>query len=102
MYRLTKDAKKNLKDIRQYTLDNWGKQKVSKYLAGLRETMRMLSNSPGMGVHRPDVEEGIYSFSYESHTIYYFTEKNLVIIAGVLHKNMVPANHLEEGLSGKK
>ena len=55
----------------------------------------MLFDNPLMGVHRRDMDEGVYSFPYASHIIYYMIEKKQLIVIGILHSSMVPTNHLE-------
>lgn len=95
MYRLTADAKRDLTNIRHYTLQKWGKQQSTKYLADIRDTIRTLSEMPSMGKRRLDIDEVIFSFPHVSHTIYYTIANKQVVVVAVLHNSMVPSNHLE-------
>lgn len=95
-YRLTPDAQSDLVDIRRYTLEQWGEAQSVKYLSGLRETIRLLAESPSMGKQRREVGTGVQSFPHVSHVIYYKIHEDLLLVFGVLHKSMVPIKHLDE------
>lgn len=93
-YRLTPDAQSDLVEIRRYTLKQWGKSQSQKYLSELRQTLRLLAETPSLGKQRPDVVSGVFSFPHVSHVIYYVIDAHELIVFGVLHKRMVPINHL--------
>ena len=95
-YRLTSDAQSDLINIRNYTLEHWGRQQSQKYLTGIRQTIRLLSETPTIGKRRPDVALDVFSFPHVSHVIYYTLHERQLIVFGVLHKSMVPSNHLDE------
>lgn len=95
-YRLSADAKKDLTEIRHFTLERWGAHQSKKYLSALRQTIRNLSDIPSIGKHRPDIEQSVYSFPHVSHVIYYTIEAKHLVVIGVLHKSMVPLSHLED------
>jgi len=94
-YRLTSDAQSDLIDIRRYTLTQWGESQSKKYLSELRQTIKLLSDTPALGKQRPDIAVGVFSFPHASHIIYYILDKHQLVVFGVLHKRMVPLNHLE-------
>jgi toxin ParE1/3/4 len=94
-YRLTSDAQSDLIDIRRYTLKSWGATQSQKYLAEMRQTIQLLAETPTLGKLRPDVVLGALSFPYVSHVIYYLQHSKQIIVFGVLHKRIVPANHFE-------
>ncbi len=97
--RFTPQAQEDLKDIRRYTIQKWGEQQANDYLAELRDTLRMLLKMPGIGRSRADdLREGIFSYPYGSHMIYYRATEDALIVVAVLHSRMVPAAHLEERL----
>ena len=101
-YRLTKDAGRDLTEIRGFTLREWGKEQSRQYIVELRKTLTLLSDNPLIGSRRSDIGEGIYSFPSASHVIYYLLEKNHLIVIGILHGSMVPANHLEGRISASE
>ena len=96
MYRLTRDARRDLPGIREFTKRQWGNEQSRKYIGELRKTLTVLSDNPLIGIRRSDIEEGIYSFPHASHVIYYLLEQERLIVIGILHSSMVPANHLKD------
>lgn len=95
-YHLTPDAQSDLIEIRRFTVMQWGLAQSKKYLLELRQTIRLLAETPSIGIHRPEVGERVFSFPHVSHVIYYIQQENQVVVFGVLHKRMVPLNHLLE------
>ncbi len=96
LYRLTSDAQADLIEIRRFTLKQWGAIQSQKYLSELRRTMQFLAENPLLGKLKPDVGFNVLSFPYASHVIYYVVHEQQLVIFGVLHKRMVPLNHLLE------
>ena len=95
-YRLTKDAQSDLIEIRRYTVQEWGAAQSQKYLSELRKTIRLLAEAPSLGKARPEVGPKVLSFPYVSHVIYYLVHEQLLVVLAVLHKRMVPLNHMIE------
>ncbi len=93
-YRLTPDAQSDLIEIRRYTLKQWGSSQSQKYVSELRQTIRLLAETPTLGKQRPDVASGVFSFPHVSHVIYYVIHAHQLIVFGVLHKRIVLVNHL--------
>jgi toxin ParE1/3/4 len=96
IYRLTPDAQTDLIEIRRFTVKQWGTAQSQKYLLELRQTIRLLAETPSLGKSRPDVGSSVLSFPHVSHVIYYVAHEQQLIVFGVLHKRMVPLNHLAE------
>ena len=94
-YRLTSDAQSDLIDIRRYTVEQWGKAQSQKYLSELRQTIRLLTETPSLGKSRLDLGEDVLSFPHVSHVIYYMIHERQLVVFGILHKRMVPVNHLD-------
>jgi toxin ParE1/3/4 len=94
-YRLTPDAQSDLIEIRHFTLERWGEAQSQKYLSELRQTIRLLAETPSLGKSRPDVGAEVSSFPHVSHVIYYVLHEQQLVVFGVLHKRMVPVNHLD-------
>ena len=93
-YRLTPDAQSDLIEIHRFTLQQWGQAQSQKYLSELRKTIRLLSDTPSLGKSRPEVGANVLSFPHVSHVIYYVVHEQRLVVFGVLHKRMVPVNHL--------
>jgi toxin ParE1/3/4 len=95
-YRLTPDAQSDLIEIRRFTVKQWGTAQSKKYLLELRNTIRLLTDTPSLGRSRPEVGSNVLSFPHVSHVIYYVLHEQQLVVFGVLHKRMVPLNHLVE------
>lgn len=95
-YRLTNDAKQDLINIRYYTVAQWGDEQSKKYLLELQQTILLLTESPNIGKKRPDVLTDTLSFPHGSHVIYYMIHDAHILVFAILHKGMVPNNHLED------
>ncbi len=95
-YRLTPDAQSDLIEIRRFTLKQWGPEQTQKYLSELRQIICLLAETPSLGKLRSDIGLDVLSFPYVSHVIYYVVHEHQLIVFGVLHKRMVPVNHLAE------
>lgn len=95
-YRLTPDAQSDLIEIRRYTLQQWGVAQSRKYLSELRMVMRLLAETPSLGMARPEVGSNVQSFPHDSHVFCYVVHEQQLVVFGVLHKRMVPLNHLVE------
>ncbi|MBL1321203.1 MAG: type II toxin-antitoxin system RelE/ParE family toxin [Methylophaga sp.] len=93
-FRLSSDAQTDLINIRHYTLKNWGSEHSKKYLSELQQTIELLSDSPEMGKKRTNVSIDTLSFPHASHVIYYVLQNDCLLVFAVLHKSMVPNNHL--------
>ena len=94
-FRLTRDAQQDLTAIRRHTVNTWGQEQSRKYLQGARKTIELLVEFPGQGLARLDVGEGVFSFPYGSHMLYYRLEKKQLVVFAVLHQRLVPTEHLQ-------
>ena len=87
-YRVTPRAQKDLRNIGRYSQQQWGKAQRNTYLRNLEKRFEWLSNNPHLGKHRPDVQEGYYSFPQEKHVVFYIIDEDHINIIGVPHKDM--------------
>ncbi|SFU14013.1 toxin ParE1/3/4 [Kosakonia arachidis] len=99
-YKLTDEAQRDLREIRDYTLSNFGKQQSRDYLANMRQMLEKIAGMPTMGQKREEEPGGgIYSFPCDSHMIYYIVDRQGIVVLAVLHQSRVPVHHLAERLS---
>lgn len=85
--KLSDEAKADLVEIRQYTLQQWGPQQSAKYITAISATINNLADNPLMGVPRNDIKEGIRLFVHGRHVIYYMVRHQLLIVIRVLKHN---------------
>lgn len=93
-YVLSPAAQRSLKQIQEYSLENFGKTRTATYLKALRRSMRELAKTPGKGKARDEIKNGYHSHFEGSHTIYYRIQDEHIEIIDVLHQSMEPQNHL--------
>jgi len=93
-YQFTEKAERDLEEIIDYTNEQWGEQQALTYLDGLEHHGQLLADNPDLGVKRENISEGLLSFPYESHILYYFKQPHGITITRVLHGHMDPMKHL--------
>ena len=86
--RLAKRARKDLIEIRQYTVNRWGKEQAIKYIRQIRCCADDLANQLLVGRQRPDIAPGLKSYHVGRHVIFYVESSAGIEIARVLHDSM--------------
>lgn len=90
-YKLTDDAREDLRELKAFSLRQFGTLTTREYLVGMRVTMQHLANMPGMGTNEvASLGLDIWSFPYMSHTIYYQSAADGISIIGVVHQSRLP------------
>ncbi len=101
-YTKSKKADADIKEITKYSVLNFGEQQADKYLSGLSETMELLADNPDLGktLTHPNkynstaVQSDHHYYRYISHVIYYRKREDGIFVVRILHKSMLPLNHL--------
>ena len=96
-WRLTGKAKRDISNIRRFTLDQWGDKKTKEYLNNLYEKIRLVAEHPSIGIDCSkslNLDREIRSVLYVSHIIYYAVSETHISVVAVLHQSMVPKKHL--------
>ena len=93
-YQFTENAERDLENIIDYTVHQWGEEQAHTYLDGLENHGQLLADNPDLGVKRENIAEGLLSFPYESHVLYYVKQPHGITILRLLHGHMDPAKHL--------
>lgn len=84
-YELSLEADNDLQEIYDYTEDKFGSSQAVKYLTDLDEMFNTLCTQPNTGRLRNEIREGLRSFSYVSHIVFYRIIENRIRIVRVLH-----------------
>ena len=95
-YLLSELARQDIISIRDYTMDTWGQEQVSKYLSQLEHRFEWLTENSKAGKKREDVKEGYRSYPEESHVIFYRITENGIEIIGVIHQSEDIEQHLRK------
>ena len=85
IYILSEIADKDLEDIFDYTLDEFGFDQAEKYLLEIEEIFQNLIANPQIGKKRDEIKQGLYSFPKDNHIIFYRILDNHIRIVRVLH-----------------
>lgn len=90
-YKLTENAREDLREIKGFSVQQFGMQVAREYLAGMQETLQHLATMPGMGTDETaDLLPGVWSFPYMSHTIYYQPAASGISVIGIIHQSRLP------------
>ncbi len=93
-YKFAEKAERDLEDIIDYTLQQWGVLQIHAYLDGLEARGQLLADNPDLGLKREAISEGLLSFPYENHILYYMKQPHGITAVRVLHQSMDPTKHL--------
>jgi toxin ParE1/3/4 len=93
-YKLRQSAKDDIKDIGRYTLSKFGAEQRNKYLIGLESHFRTIAAMPNKGKPRSDLRKGYFCSNYKHHIVFFQIQSGFVDITAILHKRMLPENHL--------
>lgn len=93
-FELTEGANTDLAAITDYTAVRWGKVQARTYLAALERRLNQLAGRPLIGRRRDELTDGLFSFPFESHVIYYMPTEFGIIVLRVLHQRQDPHRHI--------
>ncbi|MDR3727844.1 MAG: type II toxin-antitoxin system RelE/ParE family toxin [Terracidiphilus sp.] len=88
---ISREAEADIDQIAAYTTDTWGWVQSDRYLGQLEDSFQLLANNPSMGRSCDAIREGLHRFEIGKHVVFYRTEPDGILIARVLHQQMVPA-----------
>lgn len=84
-YILSRKTQEDIDEIYEFGSNEFGKNKSLDYLIELRAHFQFLLDNPIIGKHRSEIKEGLYSFPYASHIIFYRVFNTHIRIVRVLH-----------------
>lgn len=93
-YLLSPEAQQSLKEIKSFSVRNFGEQRTKIYLESIMTRFQELAANPSLGKIRNELNAGYCSSFVGSHTIYYRTNPGLIEIIDVLHQSMEPTRNL--------
>ncbi|MEG3123804.1 type II toxin-antitoxin system RelE/ParE family toxin [Sphingomonas sp. GB1N7] len=78
-------ARDDLRDIRIYSKAAFGTVAARAYLLGLRGVFTFVGENPSAGVAENDLGNGMRSYGYRSHRVYYRADAAGILIVRILH-----------------
>jgi toxin ParE1/3/4 len=93
-YRLTKRAERDIDQLYEYGLSNFGLEQAQSYFLGLHERFQILTDSPRLGREADELVLGLRRVEYSVHVIFYIPEDLGVLIVRVLRAEMDFKRHL--------
>lgn len=84
----------DLEEIWFYSYNKWSLEQADLYLDSLDNGISKFSQDPFNGKLISTIENGYFSFSVNHHTIFYYLEKNVVVIVRILHEMMDTSRHI--------
>ncbi|NYJ26846.1 type II toxin-antitoxin system RelE/ParE family toxin [Allomuricauda sp. ARW1Y1] len=84
-YVLSQEADNDIEAIFAYGETKFGSTQAISYLIGLNEHFEAIAQNPDIGKKRNEIKDGLFSFPYNSHIIFYRKMKNRVRIVRVLY-----------------
>lgn len=89
-YSLATLAEDDLKTIALYTLRLWGRAQAKRYVRDLRESFQLRAENPRLGRPCNDLYSGLRRFERGKHVVFCVVEAEGILVARVLHQQMVP------------
>lgn len=94
-FNLTPRAKEDLRNIWNYTFDEWSEARADRYIGALFDRFAWLATQPLIGKHRTDIRDGYYCFPQGEHLVFYLLNGDAIDIIGVPHKEMDILNYFD-------
>lgn len=93
-FRLSPRAQRDLDDIFDYTVAQWGSLQALRYVDSLEAACSSLANEPRRSQDCATIQPGYRRRSVEQHAIYFRQTDYGIAIIRILHQRMNPARHL--------
>ena len=87
-------AKSDLRNILQFSIDNWGNNTATSYMSYLEKQLKLVRDHSHIGNPCPEFQLFVRSRSCKSHVIYYRVDEQTVEIIRILHGHQDPTNNL--------
>lgn len=93
MIRFSRRAKADIRDIWDYTVDNWGQGQAEIYLSLIDAALDSIASEPKLGRPLTGVRRSYRKHLVGSHVVFYRIKGRTTFIVRVLHQRMDPERH---------
>lgn len=87
-YSFTEAAKHDLKSIRHYSIDTWGKSQANRYTAILKQTIEALANGRAQPKLLTSIHPQLAVYYCQKHYICMLMKRDRLLIVRILHEKM--------------
>ena len=87
--KLTRTARRDLDDIRTYTLARWGQDQWLRYFVGLSAAFERIAKDPQTGRQRDKLHKGLRSLTFEQHVIFFNPIRHAggaIVVVRIVHQ----------------
>jgi toxin ParE1/3/4 len=84
-YRLSLQARSQIRDIGRFSKRRFGAYQAKAYHAGLERTFELLADFPKMGGAADELLIGARRFRFQSHIIFYTEDGDDILIRALFH-----------------
>lgn len=91
---LSNKADKDLADIFEYGILNFGVESATKYLLGINEKFQFISENKELGSSADEICKGLKRITYNKHVVFFKEQQGAVLIVRVLRREMDFDRHL--------
>lgn len=85
---LSVPARRDLRLIGEYTLREQGAVQKKKYLGQIKDGFKLISENPGIGKSRDEIDKGLISLAVQKHIIFFRQTKKQLFVIRILHESM--------------
>jgi len=95
-YQLTDEAARDVEEILEYSVINFGAEQAQHYFEALKECIELLAENPRIGHSAEEILPDYLRFPFESHVIFYKIFPSSILVVRILHECMDPERHIKE------
>lgn len=93
-YRLAPAAQRDLDEIFDYTVEQWGLEQAARYMAVIERACARSAEAPDMAQDCGYIRAGYLRANVQRHAIYFRVEPHGIAIIRILHQRMEASRHL--------
>jgi len=94
MYQFSPEAQMDISGIAKYNINKFGIKQARNYRDNLNKCFLSLSENSFLGSSASNFIPGLRYFPFKSHSIFYKSQKDYLLIVRILNQNMDYRKHL--------
>lgn len=95
MFKLTKDAERDIQAILENSLSDFGRIQTDKYFDSLKKCLELIGTNPAVGTKIDSIKQDYLKFPHKSHVIFYKINTDYVLVIRILHKHMDVSKNID-------